>query len=87
MGVGPAGQRISAPSKPTVEAFERARLQLGRRRWAMPGATQNVVFNITGQGVTDAMAVGSQLKAFLKEHFIEYDHLYLQEGDKLMNVF
>jgi hypothetical protein len=86
-GIGPAGRTISALSEDTVKALANARRQLGGRRLNLPNARQDIIFNVTGQGVTDVFAVGSRLQAILRENFIEYDHLFIQDGKTLTNIF
>jgi hypothetical protein len=87
MGIGPMGQRIGPPSEATVEAIIRARAQLGGRRWVLPpGCEQHIIFNVTGQGVTDVVAVGKQIKAALLEGFITYDHVWVQVGYELTEI-
>jgi hypothetical protein len=86
MGIGPAGQRISTPSQATLDALARAREQLQRRKWAMGDTQQNIVFNVTGQGVRDFMAVGGQIEALLKAQLIDYTHVFLQNGRDLIPI-
>jgi hypothetical protein len=84
MGVSRDGKTIAAPSKATAEALLRAKLQLASRKWNLPqGTEQNIVFNVTGQGVTDIPAVGDALIDLLKSNSINYDHVYIQNGSEL----
>jgi hypothetical protein len=87
MGIGPEGQRIGPLSERSVDAISRARRQLGGRQWVLPGGTeQNIVFNVTGQGVTDVVAVGRRLETVLIEGSVHYDHVYVQDGDVLTEI-
>ncbi len=87
MGIGRNGKVMAAPSKATLEALLRARLQLASRKWNLPpGTEQNIVFNITGQGVTDVSAVGKTISSLLKSNSIEYDNVYVQGGDSLTQI-
>jgi hypothetical protein len=88
MGIGPAGENVGALSKQSVESLQFAQQQLVRRRWAMGDEIrQDIVFNVTGQGVTNVSAVGARLQEFLRQHGIAYDHLWIQNGDRLTNIF
>ncbi|MGA8087137.1 MAG: polymorphic toxin type 33 domain-containing protein [Terracidiphilus sp.] len=87
MGIGRDGRVTATPSKRTVEALLRARLQLKSRKWNLPeGTEQNLVFNITGQGVTDVGAVGETLTRLIENNRIEYDHVYVQNGSALIEI-
>jgi hypothetical protein len=71
MGIGPAGQKIGPRSETTVDGINRARRQLGGRRANLPpGSEQHIIFNVTGQGVIDVVAVGKAIKTALVEGFI-----------------
>ena len=87
MGIGLEGQKIGPRSKATVEALDRARSQLGGRRANLPaGSRQHIIFNITGQGVTDVVAVGKAIKAALLERLVVYDHVWVQVGYELTEI-
>jgi hypothetical protein len=87
MGIGRDGKVMATPSKATIEALLRARLQLASRKWNLPSGTeQNIVFNITGQGVMDVSAVGETITGLLKSNFINYDHVYVQDGSTLTQI-
>jgi hypothetical protein len=87
LGIGPAGQSSGTLSKASVEALDRARRQLAGRRWNLPeGTEQSIVFNVTGQGVTDVIAVGKRLDTLLGQRLIVYDRLFVQNGDVLTKI-
>ena len=87
MGIGRDGKVTAAPSKRTVEALLRAQLQLASRKWNLPqGTEQNIVFNITGQGVTDVSAVGETISGLLKRNSIDYGNVYVQDGNTLTQI-
>lgn len=87
LGIGPEGQRIGPMSERSVKAIERARRQLAGRRWNLPeGTEQSIVFNITGQGVVDAVATGRQLEALLLEGFTRYDRVFVQDRSVLTEI-
>jgi hypothetical protein len=57
------------------------------RRWIHPeGTEQNIVFNVTGQGVTNVQGVGAQLRAVLRTNNIHYDRVWVQDGDVLTEI-
>jgi hypothetical protein len=88
MGIGPTGQKIGAPSQETVDALARARTQLAQRIRAMgEDVNQNIVFNVTGQGVKDVHAVGVRLKEMLEAAKVSYKHLWIQDGKTLTSIF
>ena len=87
MGIGRDGKVISSPSKATTKALLRARLQLASRKANLPkGTVQNIVFNVSWQGVTDVSAVGETITGLLKSNSIDYDHVYVQEGGSLIEI-
>ena len=47
---------------------------------------QNIVFNITGQGVTNRWAVGARLNEFLNKLYIDYDHVWVQNSAEIFSV-
>ena len=87
LGIEPNGGLRSGPDEASREAIRRARRQVGGRRWIHPeGTEQNVVFNVTGQGVTNVQAVGAQLRALLQQNNIHYDRVWIQDGDVLTEI-
>ena len=87
IGIEPKGRFRSAPSERSQKALDRAREQLARREWRLTRPTRhNVLFNITGQGVEDVLAVGGQLRALLQECHIEYDRVFVQDGNILTEI-
>src|SRR5262249_23249000 len=87
MGIQPDGQLGGPPSTRTNQALARPRRQLAGRRWALPtGTEQNLVFNITGQGVTEPAAVGARLRTMLGDNLIAYDKVYMQDGSTLIPI-
>jgi hypothetical protein len=87
LGVGPAGEALAAPSVDSVEALERARRQLAAREWDLPAGTEHsIVFNVTGQGVTDVMSVGKRLRTLLSTFGIRYDRVYVHVGSALVEI-
>ena len=89
LGIGTEGQRIAAPSERSLEALARARTQIAGRRWALApsGPTeQSIVFNVTGQGVTDPQAVGQQLRSVLGVNNVAYDRVWIQDGSSLIEI-
>ncbi len=87
MGIGSNGELQSGPSQASREAIARARRQVEGRRWIHPAGTeQNIVFNVTGQGVTNVQEVGAQLRTVLQENNIYYDNVWVQDGDVLTEI-
>jgi len=87
MGIAPDGTVRAQPSQATIDALARARRQVAGRRWALPAGTeQSLVFNVSGQGVTDVAAVGQQLRAMLSQQLVAYDTLYVQNGGVLTPI-
>ena len=87
LGIEPKGRFRTEPSPASTEALARARVQLARREWNLPSPTQhNVLFNVTGQGVQDVLAVGRQLRALLQEFHIEYERVFVQDGTVLTEI-
>jgi hypothetical protein len=87
LGIGPSGEIIGKPSPRSFDALRRARTQLGGRRWNLPpGTEQNLVFNISGQGVKDATAVGKRLRTLTENEHITYDRVWVQDGKRLIPI-
>lgn len=87
LGISEDGKIIGQPSKSSVDALVRARGQLATRESLIPGATQNIIFNITGQGsAANAQAIGKQIKAILQTHNIKYGNVYLQVQNALIDI-
>jgi Domain of unknown function (DUF4157) len=86
LGIDPDGRATGAPSQRSNDALARARRQVEGRRWGMPGFEQNIVFNVTGQGIRDVAAVGRQLQTLLQTSMVRYDHVYVQNGNQLVQV-
>ena len=96
LGIGPDGRVIANPSEASVEALARARGQFATRRQNLPGTgpgtrigvgtEQSILFNVTGEGVTDMFAFGRQLRQLLKENLVEYDRVFVQNGRVLVEI-
>lgn len=87
LGIGPNGELQSGPSEASREAIRRARRQVAGRRWIHPeGTEQNIVFNVTGQGVKNVQEVGRQLRTVLENNNIHYDRVYVQDGQVLTEI-
>ena len=86
LGIDPDGQVTGTPSQRSNDALARARRQVEGRRWGMPGYEQNIVFNVTGQGIRDVAAVGRQLQTLLAASMVRYDNVYVQNGNQLVQI-
>ena len=87
LGISEDGRVIGQPSKSSVEALARARGQLATREALIPGATQNIIFNITGQGsAANAKDIGRQIQALLQNHNIAYGRIWVQVKNELTPV-
>jgi hypothetical protein len=87
MGIAPNGELQSGLSDASREAIGRARRQVEGRRWIHPAGTeQNIVFNVTGQGVTNVQGVGVQLRTVLERNNVHYDRVWIQDGDVLTEI-
>ncbi|MGW4095828.1 eCIS core domain-containing protein [Mycobacterium sp. NPDC004974] len=86
LGIDPDGQVTGTPSQRSTDALARARRQVEGRRWGMSGYEQNIVFNVTGQGIRDVAAVGRQLQALLESSMVRYDNVYVQNGNQLVQI-
>ena len=87
LGIGPTGELRSGPTPASNEAISRARRQVEGRVWIHPAGTeQNIVFNVTGQGVKNVQDVGAQLRTVLQENNIYYDSVWVQDGNVLTKI-
>jgi hypothetical protein len=109
LGIGPDGRIIANPSEASVEALARARGQFATRRQNLPGTgpgtrigvgtEQCILFNVTGEGVTDMFAFGRQLRQLLEENLVApqrglglverqpgYDRVFVQNGRVLVKI-
>lgn len=86
LGIAQDGRIISpTPEKELTKAIGDARRQLATRRQNLP-ATQIVIFNITGYGVTNIPNVGAAIRNLIEESGIRYDRVFLQNGSTLTEI-